>query len=212
MNPNELNKTLTILLNEMLKETGFSKKKTGKLIRKKDECEQVLSFYFTKDRDLSGKRYTLTINLSFSFTEVNKLTSKFLGEEYDAKWATGAQPLYAVIPDKPLAKYKYYADDPLSQFAKMVADDFRLYAINFYDRYDTVNKLENYFDQDSKRNVGEDEFRVVLSGKQGSGRGCCIAAVLCVQGKWDKLQMVLKETDLLLEEQRECITEHILNR
>lgn len=140
------------------------------------------------------------------------LTSTFLGEEYEAAWSTGAEPLYVVVPDKPLSKYKYSSDDPLSQFAEMVSADFHSYALPFYERYDSLDKLEAYFDQYPKRDTKEDGFSVVRSGRQGSGRGCCIAAVLCLQKRWDKLQMFLEDTELLLPEQKERINEYISHR
>lgn len=210
--PAELDKELTLLLNELLADTDFIKKRKGRLQRKRDVCEQSLSFSFTRDRGLPGSLYSLGISLSFSYPEVNKVTSKFLGEEYNERWDTGAKPFYTVLPDKPQLKFKYCTDKLLSQFAEMISKDFHFYALNFYEKYDTLKKLEAYFDQYPNRDIGEDGFWVVRSGKQGSGRGCCIAAVLCILEKWDELRFFLEETDLLLEEQRERIAEYVLNR
>lgn len=69
-----------------------------------------------------------------------------MGEEYDAIWATGERPLYTVIPDNPVLKYRYCVDEALEQFAEMLSEDFHSYALSFYDKYDTLNKLESYFD------------------------------------------------------------------
>lgn len=209
MTPAELNKSLTFLLNELLADTGFSKKKIGSLKRTTKECEQFLTFYLTREHGLPGNRYSLTATLSFAFSEVDRLTCKFLGKEDDGRFGTGAEPLYTVVPGRPVLKYKHCSDEPLSLLAEMVSEDFHSYAIPFYEKYDTLEKLEDYFDREL--NGGECGFRVVISGqKPGSGHGCCIAAVLCLMKKWDKLEQFLKETDLLMDEHRERIKEYIL--
>ncbi len=208
MTPAELNKSLTLLLNELLADTGFSKKKIGSLRRTTKECEQFLTFYLTRERGLPGNRYSLTATLSFTFSEVDRLTCKFLGKEDDRRFGTGAEPLYTVVPGRPVLKYKHCSDEPLSLLAEMVSEDFHTYAIPFYEKYDTLEKLADYFEREL--NGGECGFRVVISGqKPGSGHGCCIAAVLCLMKKWDKLEQFLKETDLLMDEHRERIKEYI---
>lgn len=210
MTPAELNKSLTLLLNERLADTGFAKKKIGQLKRTAKECEQFLTFYFTRERGLPGNQYSLTATLSFTFSEVNRLTCEFLGEEEDVRFGTGAQPLYTVVPGS-LLKYKYCSDEPLDLLAEMVSEDFHAYALPFYGKYDTLEKLEDYFDRE--RDGGERGFRVVISGqKPGSGRGCCIAAVLCLLEKWDKLEQFLKGTDVLMDEHRERMEEYISDR
>lgn len=156
--------------------------------------------------------YSLTATMSFSFPEVDKLTSRFMGEEYETKWATGAKPLYTVVPDEPVLKYRYCSDEALEQFAEMVSQDFRAYALSFYRKYDTLDKLENYFDQNPD-NIGlKNGFSVVRVNKHGNGCWCCKAAVLCVLEKWDKIQRYIDETELLLPEQKARISEYIINR
>lgn len=147
----------------------------------------------------------------FSFPEVDKLTSQFLGKEYDKKQPlTGLHPFYTVVPGQPLSKYTYCPDDKsLEQFVEMVANDFVLYALSFYEQFNTLNKLEIYFDRLLKKDTGM-KF-TVQTGKQGKGSGCCIAAVLCILEQWDKLQCFLKETNLLSEEHRKRINEYVSN-
>lgn len=212
--PAELNKSLTSLLHELLADTGFSKKRTGTLKRNAEECEQFFSFNFTRDRGLPGNLYTLTCTISFSFSEVDRLTNQFLGREYDKRarqFSTGAEPLYAVVPGSSVPRYKYCSDEPLSRLAELVSEDFHACALPFYEKYDTLEKLEKYFDR--RHNGDERGFHVVWTGKKpGSGQGCCFAAVLCLLEKWDKLEQFLKETDLLLDEYRESINKYILKR
>lgn len=202
MTPKELTRSMTILLNDLLADTGFSKKRLGRLIRRENGCQQFFAYYFTRGSDGCN----LTANLMFSFPEVDKLTSRFLGEEYNPLMSTGLKPLYTVVPGQPVLKYKYYLHEPLEQFAEMVADDFRLYAIPFFEQFNTLNKLETCFDQMRKEGDG---FKFsVHTGRQGKGAGCCIAATLCVLEEWDKLRLFLKETSLLLDEHRERIDEY----
>lgn len=208
--PAELNKLLTSLLHELLADTGFSKKRIGTLKRNAKECEQFFSFYFTRDRGLPGNLYTLNCTIGFSFLEVDRLTNKFLGREYDKRarqFSTGAESFYAIVPGSSVQRYKYCSDEPLSRLAELISEDFHVCALPFYEKYDTLEKLEKYFEQ------GERGFRVVWTGKKpGSGQGCCFAAVLCLLEKWDKLEQFLKETDLLMDEHRESINEYILKR
>lgn len=208
MTPAELNKALTLLLHERLADTGFSKKKIGTLRRKADECEQFLTFYLTRDCGLPGNRYSLTATLSFSFPEIDRLTCEFLGKEDDRGFGTGAQPLYTVVPGRPVLKYKHCSDEPLDRLAKMVSEDFHAYALPFYENYDTPEKLAEYFERE--RLTGEYGFRVVISGqKPGSGHGCCIAAVLCLLERWDALEQFLRETKFLTDECKERIRKYL---
>ena len=212
--PAELDKLLTSLLHELLADTGFSKKRIGTLKRNTKECEQFFSFDFTRDRGLPGNLYTLSCTISFSFSEVDRLTNKFLGREYDKRarqFSTGAKPLYAVVPDCcSVPRYKYCSEEPLSRLAELVSEDFHACAVSFYEKYDTLEKLERCFDRSF--NGGELGFHVVWTGqKPGSGQGCCFAAVLCLLEKWDKVEQFLNGTDLLMDEQRENINEYILN-
>lgn len=207
MTPAEYDKQLTFLLSALLADTGFSKKHIGRLMRKTKECEQHISFYFTRERGLSGNLYSVNPSLSFTFKEVDKLTSIFLGREYDAKWDTGAKPLYTIIPDRPLFRFRYCSDDPLNQYAERMADDCRTYALPYFEKYDSLEKLEAYFDRYSTMPEGEEGFDIVRNGTKGSGRGCCTVAILCLLQKWDKLHTYLETSTLLLSEEKERIIE-----
>lgn len=209
MTPAELNKSLTVILDEMLKDTGFSKKRISRLYRKTGECNQFLSFYFSRDRGFPGNLYTLTITMSFSFVKVNKLTSEFLGEEYRAEFGTGAQPLYTVIPNGSSLKYTYCSENSLKDFAEIISGDFHSYALNFYDKYDTLNKLETYFYYNPKSNP--DGFRFVSSGRSG-GYVCCYAAVLCALEEWDKCRLIVREDNTLSDVQKDRIIKYIADR
>ena len=206
MTPSELDKELTMLLHNILVDTGFAKKRICTLRRRTDECEQYFTFSFTRDRGLPGNMYTLLPKMSFTFTQVDKLTSAFLGEKYSGVWGTGARPFYTVVPESPVHKYKYCSDESLEEFAEMLANDFRLYALSFYDKYDTLDKLENYFENHTEvksYSDTEDWFDVI----RANGHWCCKAAVLYALGKKDKLQDFLDETDLLNTEEKERIRE-----
>lgn len=171
------------------------------------ECEQFFTFYFTSDHGMAGN-YSISLTLSFTFPTVDRLTSQFMGIEYDAKWGTGARPFYTVVPNEPLHKYKYCSEILLIQHAQLLADDFRLYALPFYEKYQSLADLESYFDK-SKGEISKDEgFRIIRS----QGKGCCIAAVFCLLGKWDKLQRFLGETDLLSLEQEARIKEYAASK
>lgn len=132
-----------------------------------------------------------------------------MNEEYDAKWATGARPLYTVLPNSPALKYKYCSDEELEHFAEMLSQDFRSHAISFYNKYDMLDKLEQYFDQNPDYIGLKNGFNVVRANKYGNGCWCCKAAVLFALEKWDKLQLYVEQTDLLLPEQKERIRECI---
>lgn len=210
MTPKDLNKSLTLLLNELLADTGFSKQRICSLRRKSKECEQFFSFNFSRDYGLPGNIYSLIPSMSFSFPLVDKLTSKFMGEEYDPKWPTASKPLYLVVPNSS-AFYKYCSENSLEQFAEKLSADFHAYALSFYEKYDTLNKLESYFNQHPD-NIGlPNGFSVVRANKYGNGCWCCKAAVLCVLENWDALKIYLDETDLLLPEQKNRIIEYISN-
>ncbi len=205
MTPLELDKELTFLLHDLLQNTGFRKKRKGNLSRKENECEQMFSFYFTRERGLPGNIYSLTATVSFSFSEVDKLTSRFMGEKYDSKWPTGTRPFYTLIPDTPLLKYKYCPDEALEQFADMVSQDFRSYALPFFEKYNTIEKLEQHFDRYHDNMGLKNGFRVV----RANGYWCCKAAVLCNLERWGKLQQYIDGTDCLTLEQKAEISEYI---
>lgn len=208
MTPSELNKELTYLLHDLLADTGFRKKRICCLFRKENECVQEFSFYFTRDRGLPGNTYSLSAALSFSFPKVDRLTSHFMGEEYNSKWPTGTRTFYTVLPDTPVLKYKYCSDDSLKQFADMVSQDFHSYALSFYDKYNTIDKLESHFEQYHDNSSCKNGFSVVRT----NGYWCCKAAVLCISEKWKKLQQYVDETDFLILEQKEKIREYISNK
>ena len=208
MTPLELDKELTFLLHDLLQNTGFRKKRKGNLSRKENECEQMLSFYFTRERGLPGNIYSLTATVSFSFSEVDKLTSRFMGEQYDTKWPTGTRPFYTLIPDTPLLKYKYCSDEALEQFADMVSQDFRSYALPFFEKYNTIEKLGQHFDRYHDNMGLKNGFRVV----RANGYWCWKAAVLCNLERWGKLQQYIDETDCLTLEQKAEISEYISDK
>lgn len=208
MTPLELDKELTFLLHDLLQNTGFRKKRKGNLSRKENKCEQMFSFYFTRERGLPGNIYSLTAAVSFSFSEVDKLTSRFMGEQYDTKWPTGTRPFYTLIPDTPLLKYKYCSDEALEQFADMVSQDFRSYALPFFEKYNTIEKLEQHFDRYHDNMGLKNGFRVV----RANGYWCCKAAVLCNLERWGKLQQYIDETDCLTLEQKAEISEYISDK
>ena len=209
MTPAEYNKQTTILLSKLLADTGFSKKRIWELRRKAKECEQHFSFSFTRNRGLPGNLYSVNPTLSFAFKEVDQLTSRFLGKEYDAKWGTGAQSLYTLMPGEPLSSFQYCSDEPLDHYAQRVAEDFRIYALPFFETYDTVEKLEVSFEQSLIRGIDRGGFRVVRSSGSDGGRACCYAAVLCLLKKWDKLRVFVGATDRLLPEQKERIIVYV---
>lgn len=210
MTPKDLNKSLTLLLNELLEDTGFSKQRIGRLQRKSKECAQFFSFSFSRDYGSPGNIYSLIPSMSFSFPLVDQLTSNFMGEKYNSQLATASKPLYLVVPDG-ASFYKYCAENTLEQFAETLSADFHTYALSFYERYDTLNKLECFFNQHPDNFGLPNGFHVVRANKYGNGRWCCKAAVLCVLEKWDALEIYLDETDLLLPEQKIRIKEYISN-
>ena len=208
MTPKELNKSMTALLSDLLAPSGFAKKRIGRLMRIENDCQQSFVFYFT--RMGSSNCYDLTSTLMFSFPEVDKLTSRFLGKEYDKLLPTGSKPFYTLVPGRPILKYKYCSDGSLEEFAEMVVEDFRPYALPFYERFNTLDKLEAHFDRMVKENAPM-AFNV-RTGPQGTGVGGSIAATLCVLERWEKLRLFLEETPLLLEEHRERIDEYLSSR
>lgn len=91
----------------------------------------------------------------------------------------------------------------MSDHAELLFDDFRNYAFSFYDKYDSLDKVEAYFDQN--RGYNRNGFDVV----RHNAYGCCIAAVLCVNGKFDKCRQLLEEECLVTDEQKARIIEYI---
>ena len=210
MKPAELDKELTIILEGLLADTGFSKKRKGVFRREANECEQFFNFYFTRDKGMPGNIYSLTASMSFAFSEVDKLTSIFMGEEYDSKWGTGTRPLYSIIPDNPVHKYKYCADESLEKFAEMLSDDIHSYALPFYDKYDTLEKLGSYFERLQDGIDLKDRFSVIRA--HGNGCWCCEMAVLCLLQQWDKIKLYISGISILTVEQKEKIENYISTR
>lgn len=215
MTPSEYRKQATLLLSELLEDTGFSKKRVGQLTRKTKECEQHILIDFTRDRGLPGTLYTAGFNLILDFKEVNRLTCKFLGEKYNAREGTGFRPLYTVIPGETpknaYSRFKYCSDEPFNHYAERVADDFRSYALPFFKKFDSLEKLALYFEHYPVLKNSEGGFHISRSHGQNGGWDCCFAAVLCLLERWDKLNMLLKSTELL-PDQKERIKEYISNR
>ena len=148
--------------------------------------------------------------MSFTFSEVDKLTSIFMGEEYDSRWGTGTRPLYTVIPDNPVHKYKYCADESLEKFAEMLSDDIHSYALPFYDKYDTLEKLGSYFEQLKDGIDLINSFNVIRA--YGNGCWCCKIAVLCLLQEWDKIKKYISEINVLTVEQKDEIDNYISTR
>ena len=96
------------------------------------------------------------LSVGFTFKEADKLTSRFLGIEYDAKWSTETQSLYTVIPGEPSFRFRYCSDEPLNKYAEKVAEDIRTYALPYFEKYDTLEKLEVYLEQNPVQGIGKD--------------------------------------------------------
>ncbi len=206
MTPAEYNKTFTVLLNDLIEDTEFSKKRVSCFKRRVGSCEQVFSFYFTRQRGLPGTLYSLTLTLQFSFTAVDQLICFFEGEKYDPAWNTIAVPMYTIVPGKAFDSYIYCSDNPLKPLAGIVAEDFRTYALPFYGRYDTLDKLEYYFARFYAGDYVEDRLSVVR-GKRNRNE-LCYAAILCASEKWDTLWQFLDKNPTLSAEYRARIIEY----
>ena len=207
MTPVEMNKELTLLLTDNMNSLGFKKKQIGVFSRKTNDCEQYFAFYFTRDRGLPGTHYSLFPNLSFRFRNVDELHCLFMGKEYDKRekeFDTGAKGLYTLVPGRDSGRYRYCSDNPMCDHAELIFKDFSEYALPFYDEYNSLDKLEVYFDQNRSHN--RDGFDVV----RHNAYGCCIAAVLCANGKFEKCRQFLEE-GLVTDEQRNRVFEYIGN-
>lgn len=99
----------------------------------------------------------------------------------------------------------------MEQFAKKISVDFHAYAVPFYEKYDTLRKLEYYFEQEPTQIISGQSFSIIRKNKFGSGCWCCKAAVLCALEEWEKLRDFLNGTDLLSLEQKKRIEEYISN-
>ncbi len=207
MTPKEMDKELTLLLADNMNSLGFKKKQTGVFSRKVNDCEQSFAFCFTRDRGLPGTNYSMFPTLSFRYPQVDELHCLFMGKEYDKRekdFGTGAKGLYTLVPGRDGGRYRYCSDNLMSDHAELIFKDFSEYALLFYDKYDSLDKLEAYFDQNRSHN--RDGFDVV----RYNAYGCCIAAVLCANGKLEKCRQFLGE-GLVTDEQRDRILEYIGN-
>ena len=206
MIPEEMNKELTMLLSDNMNSLGFMKKRICVFSRKVNDCEQYFSFYYTRDRGLPGTYYSMFPTLSFRYSKVDELQCLFMGKEYDKRekeFGTGCKGLYTLVPGCDSGRYRYSSDNPMSNHAELIFDDFRNYAFSFYDKYDSLDKVEAYFDLN--RSYNRNGFDVV----RHNAYGCCIAAVLCLNGKFDKCRQLLKEDSIVTEEQKARIIEYI---
>lgn len=206
MTPQEMDKQLTLILEDKMNSLGFTKKRIHEFCRKVNDCEQYFSFYYTRDRGLPGTYYSMLPTLSFRYLKVDELQCLFMGKEYDKRekgFGTGCKGLYTLVPGCDSGRYGYCSDNPMSDHAELLFDDFRNYAFSFYDKYDSLDKVEAYFDQN--RGYNRNGFDVV----RHNAYGCCIAAVLCVNGKFDKCRQLLEEECLVTDEQKARIIEYI---
>ena len=207
MTPKELDKELTTLLTEKMNSFGFKKKSAGTFCRVVNECEQYFSFYFTRDRGLPGTYYSMLPTLSFKYPKVDELQCRFMGKEYDKRemsFGTGSKGLYTLVPSGASGKYRYCSDNALDNQAELIAGDFAGYALSFYDKYDSLDKLEAYFDTNKTHNPNG--FDVV----RHNAYGCCIAAVLCANGSPEKCRQFVSEDGSVTDEQRERILKYIM--
>ena len=211
--PNGLQKELTTLLSELVFDTGFKKKKIGWLTRKVGECEQFFTITFTRDRGLPGNLYSVNFTLSFTYKEVDRLTSLFLGMEYDPKWSTGAWMFYTQIPNYTMSTFKYCSDEPMQTYAERIANYFRKYALPYYEKIDTLEKVAKIFEQTaSAKDSDKARNFFVVRRLRGSEGDCCYAAILCVQGKWNKLRDFLPIARELSIEEKERIEKYISDK
>ena len=91
---------------------------------------------------MPGNLYSVNFTLSFTYKEVDRLTSLFLGMEYDPKWSTGAWMFYTQIPNYTMSTFKYCSDEPMQTYAERIANYFRKYALPYYEKIDTLEKLQ----------------------------------------------------------------------
>ncbi len=207
MTPKELDKELTELLTEKMNSLGFKKKSVGTFRRVVNECEQYLSFYFTRDRGLPGTYYSMLPTLSFRYSKSDELQCLFMGKEYDKRerdFSTGCKGLYTIVPGGTPDRYRYCSDNALAGLAELIFKDFSDYALSFYDKYDSLDKLEAYFDTNKTHNPNG--FDVV----RHNAYGCCIAAVLCAKGCFEKCREFIKNPGAVTDEQRERILKYIM--
>lgn len=81
---------------------------------------------------------------------------------------------------------------------------------SFFEKCDTLEKFAFYVEHYSDLKNSEDGFNISCSHGRNGGLVCCFAAVLCLLERWDKLNMLLKSTDLL-PDQKDRMKEYISN-
>ena len=134
MTPQEMDKELTLILEDKMNSLGFTKKPIHEFCRKVNDCEQYFSFYYTRDRGLPGTYYSMFPTLSFRYSKVDELQCLFMGKEYDKRekgFGTGCKGLYMLVPGCDSGRYRYCSDNPMSDHAELLFDDFRNYAFRF---------------------------------------------------------------------------------
>ena len=102
MTPQEMDKELTLILEDKMNSLGFTKKRIREFCRKVNDCEQYFSFYYTRDRGLPGTYYSMFPTLSFRYSKVDELQCLFMGKEYDKRekeFNTGCKGLYTLVRD-----------------------------------------------------------------------------------------------------------------
>ena len=203
----DYNRLLTLQLGELLAETGFKVKKTSCLYRKVNRSVQYLFVYFKKDKDTSEESYTLSCSLAFQYVRADKLTCIFCNYFDSPRWATGFIPFINVIPRHDVMWERYCPDMSIEDYAEFIAQDFIKYAPSFYDKFDSLEKLEAYFDLHPEEDENE-EFHVMYNNVR-SGRPCLIAAVLFMLKRWDKLKKFIDTDKNLTEDERDRILEYM---
>ena len=206
MSVNEYNKKLTMRLDELLAETGFKRDKTGCLYRKVNRSVQYLFVHFERDK-AQEEIYNLSCSLAFQFVRADKLTCLFRGESFNQKLATGFIQFKDVVPGQDVIWEKYGPDLSMYEYAGLIAQDFISYAPSFYDKFDSLEKLETYFDLHPEESDDE-EFHVMRNNVR-SGRPCLIAAVLCMLKRWDKLQSFVDTDNDFTADEKKRILEYM---
>lgn len=200
MTPSSIQGELTDLLHSLLKEQQFSKKRRGLLYRTNQICTEYISLSISRNRGLPGDVYSIMVNLSFQYPEVDKLTSCFMGEKYEAHWHTGMKPLYIQSQGTIAPAYKYCAKDSLPLLAQEISNHICLYALPFWERYDTLDKLELQLEKFPSHSNAPENFSLIRQR-----RGCCSAATYYLQSKMDKLELLMQQPEILSDLERESI-------
>ncbi|MCH5348623.1 MAG: hypothetical protein J1E40_04805 [Oscillospiraceae bacterium] len=204
----DYNRLLTLQLGELLAETGFKVRKTSCLYRKVNRCVQYLFVYFKKDKYSSEESYTLSCSLAFQYVRADKLVCHFCNYFDAPRWATGFIPFINVIPGHDVMWEKYCPDLSIEDYAEFIAQDFIKYSSSFYDKFNSLEKLEAYFDLYPDGDENE-EFHFMQRDDFSNGRACLIAAVLFILKRWDKLKSFLDTNKKLTEDEKKRILEYM---